>query len=47
MAKIHSPWDDNDDEKGPWGDNDIISPKVKQFKPKKILKQSLSGGGVY
>ena len=34
MAKIPSPWDDNDD-KGPWADNEIVSPKIKQFKPKK------------
>ena len=37
MAKIPSPWDDNDD-KGPWADNDIITPKVKQFKPKKPVE---------
>ena len=38
MAKIPSPWDDNDDDKGPWADNEITSPKVKQFKPKKPVE---------
>lgn len=38
MAKIPSPWDDNDDDKGPWADNEIISPKVRQFKPKKPVE---------
>ncbi len=38
MAKIPSPWDDNDEDKGPWADNDIITPKVRQFKPKKPVE---------
>ena len=35
MAKIPSPWDNDEEEKGPWGD-DIIKPKakIKQFSPK-------------
>ncbi len=35
MAKIPSPWDDNDNIEGsPWADNEPAKSKVKQFKPK-------------
>ncbi len=35
MAKIPSPWDDNEDEKGPWENNDPKESKIKPFKPRK------------
>ncbi len=38
MAKIPSPWDDNDDIEGsPWADNEPVKSKVKQFKPKNTI----------
>ena len=38
MAKIPSPWDNNEEDKGPWADNDPIQPKIRQFKPKKPIE---------
>lgn len=35
MAKIHSPWDDNDDENTPWDVEEQATPKVRKFSPKK------------
>ena len=35
MSKTPSPWDDNDNNANPWADNDVATPKVKKFIPKK------------
>ena len=35
MSKTPSPWDDNDTPDNPWADNDVATPKVKKFTPKK------------
>lgn len=35
MAKTPSPWDDNDNNANPWADNDVTTPKIKKFTPKK------------
>ena len=38
MAKIKSPWDDNDDNENPWVDNIKPTPKIRPFKPKKPIE---------
>ena len=38
MAKIPSPWDNNDEEKGPWSDNEFLNPKQPILKPKKQIE---------
>ena len=35
MSKTPSPWDDNDNNANPWADNDVTTPKIKKFTPKK------------
>jgi membrane protease subunit HflK len=38
MAKIKSPWDDNDDNENPWVDNIKPTPKIRPFKPNQPIK---------
>ncbi len=38
MAKIKSPWDDNDNNENPWGDNVHPTPKIRPFKPQKPIE---------
>ena len=38
MAKIKSPWDDNEDNENPWENNIKNNPKIRPFKPQKPIE---------
>ncbi len=38
MAKIKSPWDDNDSNDNPWAERESFGPKIRQFKPRQPVE---------